>query len=100
MSNERLRNDSPATGPGAFGDEFAGTATATEGQVDVTHGVYAHSLPLAGMTVRHARAELEERLNIDPEAIPIVDGEEADEDMVLVEGQMLNFVKHAGEKGT
>jgi hypothetical protein len=62
--------------------------------------VYAHSLPLAGMTVRQARAELGQRMNIDPDAMAVVDGHETDEDTVLAQGQVLNFVKHAGEKGT
>jgi hypothetical protein len=29
----------------------------------------------------------------------VVDGREAGEDTVLAQGQVLNFVKHAGEKG-
>jgi hypothetical protein len=69
------------------------------GRVEVIHGVYAHSLPLAGMTVRQARAELEERMNIAPGAVAVIDGVEATEDTVLREGQVLNFVTQAGEKG-
>jgi hypothetical protein len=74
------------------------TRTGT-GRVDVIHGIYAHSLPLAGMTVLQARTDLEERMNIDPEAVAVIDGEEADDDTVLLEGQVLNFVAAAGEKG-
>jgi hypothetical protein len=99
MSNERERMNDFSPGPDPFSDDFAATATATQGSVDVIHGVYAHSLPLAGMTVRQARGELQERMNIDPDAIAIVDGNEVDEDTVLAENQVLNFVKHAGEKG-
>jgi hypothetical protein len=80
-------------------DEFASTATVPGGNVDVIHGVYAHSLPLAGMTVRQARAEVEQRMNIDPDAMAVVDGREVGEDTILAQGQVLNFVKHAGEKG-
>jgi len=80
-------------------DDATATATALRGNVDVIHGVYAHSLPLAGMTVRQARAEVEQRMNIDPEAMAVVNGREVDGDTVLEEGQVLNFVKHAGEKG-
>src|SRR5262249_43084789 len=97
MQTETLRREALATGPTPFGDEFA-TEERT-GRVDVIHGVYAHSLPLAGMTVRQARLELEERMNIDPDALAVVDGIETDEDTVLQEGQVLNFVKLAGEKG-
>jgi len=92
VDQERLQ-----TGPA--GDE-PGTATVTRtGRVEVIHGVYAHSLPLAGMTVRAARTELEERMNIDPEAVAVVDGSEIQEDTILREGQVLNFLTPAGEKG-
>ena len=54
----------------------------------------------AAVLVRdRARAELEERMNIDPEATAVIDGVEANEGTVLREGQVLNFVKPAGEKG-
>ena len=99
MSIEQERLSDISSGPDPFSDEFAATATAAQGSVDVIHGVYAHSLPLAGLTVRDARLELEDRMNIDPEAASVVDGREVDEDTVLTEGQVLNFVKHAGEKG-
>jgi hypothetical protein len=82
------------------GTAAGGTATATRsGRVQVIHGVYAHSLPLAGMTVREARIELEERMNIDPGAVAVVDGSEAEGAAVLREGQVLNFLTPAGEKG-
>jgi hypothetical protein len=99
MALEKVRSEGLLTEAAPFGDGFA-TATATRsGRVDVIHGVYAHSLPLAGMTVRQARAELEERMNIDPEALAVVDGVEAVEEELLREGQVLNFVTPAGEKG-
>jgi hypothetical protein len=94
---ERVRQQGLAAGPDPFSDEF--TAAATTGRVEVIHGVYAHSLPLAGMTVRQARSELEERMNIAPDALAVVDGAETNENTVLREGQVLNFVKPAGEKG-
>jgi hypothetical protein len=97
MQTETLRRETLATGPAPFGDDFA--AESNTGRVDVIHGVYAHSLPLAGMTVRQARLELEDRMNIDPEALAVIDGVEAVEDTVLRQGQVLNFVTPAGEKG-
>jgi len=97
MLRQRVRPDDFSGA--APSDEFASTATVPDGNVDVIHGVYAHSLPLAGMTVRQARAEVEQRMNIDPDAMAVVDGREVDEDTVLAQGQVLNFVKHAGEKG-
>ena len=99
MQTETLRRETLSTGPVPFGDEFAAAGAAVTGRVDVIHGVYAHSLPLAGMAVRAARTELEERMNIDPDAVAVVDGVEVDENYVLRENQVLNFVKPAGEKG-
>ncbi len=95
LQSERLR-----TGPEPFSDEFAPAAAKPRtGRVDVIHGIYAHSLPLAGMSVAQARLELEDRLNIAPEAVAVIDGVEAGEEELLREGQVLNFVSPAGEKG-
>jgi hypothetical protein len=99
MVRERTRPSSLATGPDPFSDTFESDG-ASRGRVEVVHGVYAHSLPLVGMTVRQARSELEERMNIAPDALAVVDGVEVSEDTVLHEGQVLNFVKHSGEKGS
>jgi len=99
MSAVKERAPVVNAGPEPFSDDFATTATVTEGHVEVIHGVYAHSLPLAGMAVRVARGELQERMNIDPDAVTVVDGVEVDENYVLREGQVVNFVKPAGEKG-
>jgi hypothetical protein len=85
----------PALGQDPFGDGFG----ASERHVEVIHGVYSHSLPLVGMTVAQARDELTERMNIDPDAISVVDGQEVDDNTILQEGQVLNFVKRSGEKG-
>jgi hypothetical protein len=99
MSKEMLRTEPLSTGPAAFSDDFATATAARTSRVDVIHGVYAHSLPLAGLTVRQARTELEERMNIDPESLAVIDGAEAEEEEVLREGQVLNFLTPAGEKG-
>jgi hypothetical protein len=67
--------------------------------VNVIHGVYAHTLPLAGRTIREARQELEDRMNIAPESVAVVDGTEVSEEEILRENQVLNFLSPAGEKG-
>jgi hypothetical protein len=100
MLSERTPNESLfSLGPQPFSDDFAPAAPGGERHVEVIHGVFAHSLPLVGMTIGQARSELQERMHIDPDAVPVLDGQEADEDTVLGEGQVLNFVKRAGEKG-
>ena len=100
MANERIRNESFAGGANSFSDEFAtATAVATEGQVEVIHGVYSHSMPLVGMSVDRVRGDLSDRMHIDPQAVAVVNGEPVPEDFVLAEGQVLTFVKPAGEKG-
>jgi hypothetical protein len=38
-------------------------------------------------------------MNIAPEAVAVVDGVEAGEDAVLRQGQVVNFLTPAGEKG-
>lgn len=100
MARERIQPDSFGTGPDSFNDGFeTATATLTSGRVEVVYGVYSHSLPLAGLTVAQARAELEERLNLHPQAPANIDGFDATEDTVLQEGQILTFVQPSGEKG-
>src|ERR1700730_3479675 len=99
MKSEKVRQEKVNAGPALHGDDFATPTALRSGRVDVLHGVYAHSLPLAGMTVRQARSELEDRMNIDPGAVAVIDGVEAREDVVLRENQVLNFITPAGEKG-
>ncbi len=98
MNEERMQSDPLESGPERFSDPIAAPA-APDGEVNVVSGIYSHTYPLAGMTVSQARDELSDRLNIDPEAQPIVDGHAADEHMVLLEGQVLTFLTAAGEKG-
>jgi len=99
MPQETLQRERVSAGPAPFTDEFAPATEKRTGRVNVIHGVYAHSLPLAGRTVREARQELEDRMNIAPEATAVVDGVEMGEEEILRENQVLNFVSPAGEKG-
>lgn len=98
MSLQRLRPPA-ATVPGPDPQPDDVVVGGSRGSVHVSHGVYSHSHPLAGMTVRRARAELAERMNIAPDAAAVVDGQEVGDDTVLHEGAALMFVRHAGEKG-
>ena len=88
------------TGPGS--DDFFETDAApapAPATAMVSHGPYAEALPVGGMSVREVRRRFGDRLDIDPESIPIIDGEQATEDTVVGEGQSLIFTRRAGEKG-
>jgi hypothetical protein len=67
--------------------------------VHVIHGVYADAVALAGKTVGQARDQLKDRLDIVPDAVAVLDGQEIEETAVLRGGQVLCFVKRAGEMG-
>lgn len=100
MPTETMRPERVTPGPAPYSDDFASTAVLPRtGRVNVIHGVYAHTLPLAGRTIREARQELEDRMNIAPESVAVVDGTEVSEEEILRENQVLNFLSPAGEKG-
>lgn len=65
----------------------------------VINGIYSHSLPIAGMSVGEARREFQELIGIDTESMPVVNGIQVDDDTVLREGQVLHFIRPAGEMG-
>lgn len=67
--------------------------------VNALCGASSGSFQLAGQTVGGARKFLEPILNIEPGAIALVNGKEADEGRVLNRHDQLEFVKRAGEKG-
>ena len=69
------------------------------GNVEIVHGAYSRSLPLAGSTIAEIREEAEEELGIPKDARPVVDGQEVDENYIIQADQTVTFVKHAGEKG-
>ena len=98
MSSERERTADLSTGPDPSTDPFEPFSD-SQGRVEVIHGVYSHTMPLAGMSVDQVRVELADRMHIDPEAVAVVNGEPVNEDFILGEGQVLTFVKPAGEKG-
>ena len=65
----------------------------------IINGVNELSAPLGGKTVADVRAMLAQALNIDPAAKAVVDGANVGEDYELGDGESLEFVKAAGEKG-
>ena len=70
------------------------------GMVQVGTGLYTERLPVAGMTIEDIRETFADRLDIDPGAQPVVDGQLVTDESTRVEpGQQVAFVRHAGEKG-
>ncbi len=69
------------------------------GKVKVVYGVHALEAGLAGRSVMSVREALAQPLNISPRAVALVNGQEVDGTHVLMPGELLEFVRYAGEKG-
>jgi hypothetical protein len=74
-------------------------AKATGGLVKISYGVHSLEAAIAGKAVAEVRQALKEPLNIDPRALALVNGRDAAASYVLKEGDQLEFVRLAGEKG-
>jgi len=75
---------------------FAGNGT---GRVTVCHGPYCEDLPVGGLTVGSVRERFRDRLDIDPASQAVLDGREVTDGTVVRQGQLLTFIRRAGEKG-
>jgi hypothetical protein len=69
------------------------------GLVQISYGVHSLEAAIAGKAVGEVRQALKEPLNIDPRALALVNGRDAAASYVLKEGDQLEFVRLAGEKG-
>lgn len=67
--------------------------------VKVIHGAMDESFQVSGQKISAVRASLVEAFNIPADAIAFVDGEQVDENHILLENSTLEFVKQAGVKG-
>ena len=90
----RMRRETPAPG----GDPFDNLEVAA-GMATVAHGPYAERLPVAELSVAEVRRRFQDRLDVHPEAIALLDGDPVDDATRLRAGQMLTFIRPAGEKG-
>ncbi len=63
-------------------------------------GASCETFQLAGQRVGQARTFLNPILNVDADAVVLVNGNEVDENYVLQRRDSLEFIKKAGEKGT
>jgi hypothetical protein len=69
-------------------------------RVRVMYGVHSLDVLVAGRMVASVREALAQPFNISPQAVALVNGQEVDETHVLSPGEVLEFVRYAGEKGT
>lgn len=95
MTQEQQRAPRAVVAPGGspFDDD------APDGLATVSHGPYAETLPVAGMSVGEVRRRFRDRLDIDPDAVAVVDGHEVADDHAVRDGELVTFVRRAGEKG-
>lgn len=94
----QARTESPP--PGGAGTLFPDDEESA-GLVQVGTGLYTERLPVAGMSVAAVRETFADRLDIDPNAQPVIDGRVVTDESTRIEpGQRLAFVRHAGEKGS
>lgn len=97
MAAEKKRATKEAFDAGGGGFGLPGAAA---GAVVVSHGLYSDSIPVAGKTVGEIRADQADAFDIPPDAQAIVNGKPSDDDTQVAAGDTLEFVKHAGEKGS
>jgi len=67
--------------------------------IKVVCGANTHEGEFVGMTVGEVRQQLKDVLNIADEAQTSVSGDVVKDDYVLKEGDNLEFIKKAGDKG-
>lgn len=84
--------------PGPGGQDAFDTVV-TGGLVTVNHGLHTEPLPVGNMTVAEIRGRYADRFDIDPQSRAQIDGHIVDDSTVVHAGQILMFVRHAGEKG-
>ena len=89
---DRLRHAVEPAG-GAAGDAVG------PGSVTVASGPYTQTLPIAGMRVHEVRTLFRDRFNLAPQAEAFLDGNPADENTVVHDGQTLLFMHRAAQKG-
>jgi len=72
---------------------------ARAGMVKINYGVHNLEAAIAGKSVSEVRQSLKEPLNIDPRALALVNGRDVAASYILKQGDQLEFVRLAGEKG-
>ena len=91
--------------PGAAGADVAGDdgsasdASGASGFVTAMYGAQTLSVPVAGLTVAAAYAELRELMHLPETVFALVDGRVASADERITTGTTLEFIRKVGEKG-
>ena len=85
--------------PAGVPDDAESPMTDTR-NVLVTHGIHRGRFPVGKMTIREARQVLEKLINIDPDAVPVINGSPVEEEQIIGENvTTLSFVKPSSIKG-
>ena len=71
-----------------------------EANVQVIYGASVQNLALAGLTLAEARPFVETILSVAPRSPALVNGRPVRASYVIAQGDALEFVHHAGEKGS
>jgi hypothetical protein len=91
--------EAPAPQRAASTAETRQAADAFDSGVQVIYGASVQALPLVGLRVSDARPLVETILRVDPRSPAVVNGRQVTPEYVIVLGDVLEFVHHAGEKG-
>jgi hypothetical protein len=96
--NERIRPQLERGAAGGGGGLFDDNQPANQ-LVSVSSGPYLEQLPVGDSTVGEVRHRFADRLDIDPNAQAVLDGQPVDDQTRIRAGQALMFTRRAGEKG-
>ncbi|HVS35719.1 MAG TPA: hypothetical protein VMS17_09055 [Gemmataceae bacterium] len=103
MSLQFLKRRPPETeaaAPPVIQDAPTQPPAGAERSVLVQHGIHTGHFPVGGLRVREARQTLAGLLNIDPQAVAVINGQVVSEDTVINDTiKMLSFVKPSAVKG-
>ncbi len=80
-------------------DDYVEPILDSELGIQVSCGISSASFQVAGQDINTTRKLLTPVLNIEPDAVALVNGREVKSDYVLKNSDRLEFVKKAGEKG-
>ena len=72
------------------------------GSIVVHHGIHSGTFPVAGMTVAQARRTLAPLINIDPDAVAVINGyvvEDESSRVITGRDQLLSYVKRSSVRG-